>query len=144
MTNDNKTHKPFLYLIFTGLPKVEDTSQQEIESKKINYSAIKCKDGEIVNFKDYFFTEHWRKIRTQYKSFSMKTNKNKKCEKCGCEIKNKITLHHLTYENIGNERDDELMYLCFDCHGEVHGKPKTTYKQRREKFKEVKENSIIN
>jgi len=44
----------------------------------------------------------------------------KKCEKCGSE-KN-LCVHHLTYENVGDEKMEDLMVLCLKCHKEIHNK----------------------
>lgn len=29
-------------------------------------------------------------------------------------------MHHLTYENLGNEKDEDLMLLCETCHQYMH------------------------
>jgi hypothetical protein len=41
---------------------------------------------------------------------------------CWCCAKDDVPLqiHHLTYENIGNERDDELVAVCGPCHWLIH------------------------
>lgn len=40
------------------------------------------------------------------------------CKVCGA--KDEVTLHHLTYERLGNERDDDLIPLCWTHHGSFH------------------------
>jgi len=32
----------------------------------------------------------------------------------------KLHVHHLTYDNLGRELDDDLIVLCNDCHKQVH------------------------
>jgi len=34
-----------------------------------------------------------------------------------------IILHHLTYEGLGRELDEDLRLLCKDCHKEAHREP---------------------
>ena len=42
------------------------------------------------------------------------------CSKCG---KKATQLHHISYDNIGEEElDDDVIALCKDCHDEIHGK----------------------
>ena len=42
------------------------------------------------------------------------------CERCGnVQSAQYLTLHHLTYERLGNERDEDLQLLCRDCHREA-------------------------
>ena len=31
-----------------------------------------------------------------------------------------LQVHHLNYERVGNERDDDLILLCHRCHEGVH------------------------
>ena len=43
------------------------------------------------------------------------------CEECGIDGV-ELHVHHLTYENLGDEEDCELVVLCAECHGRAHGK----------------------
>lgn len=45
---------------------------------------------------------------------------NYKCAKCGA--RNKLQVHHLSYQHLGDELDCELMVLCHSCHQKVHGR----------------------
>ena len=40
------------------------------------------------------------------------------CRACGAG--ERLHLHHVTYERMGNEYDDDLMPLCEPCHVAVH------------------------
>jgi 5-methylcytosine-specific restriction endonuclease McrA len=42
------------------------------------------------------------------------------CEWCGVDGED-LELHHITYENLGDELDDELVLLCKQCHVRAHG-----------------------
>ena len=41
------------------------------------------------------------------------------CERCGS--KKHLNVHHLTYETIGNEGDEDMIVLCRNCHKKEHG-----------------------
>ena len=42
-----------------------------------------------------------------------------KCEMCG---KLASTVHHKTYERVGNEKKTDIMALCKECHNKIHNK----------------------
>ena len=42
----------------------------------------------------------------------------------GCLEKKAVQVHHITYENIGNEFCFELISLCDDCHEKIHDSDK--------------------
>ena len=45
------------------------------------------------------------------------------CERCGAVLPSShMNVHHKTYKNIGNEKEEELCLLCENCHAIVHGK----------------------
>lgn len=57
----------------------------------------------------YLKTDHWKVMRSAAKS-----RDNYKCVEC--ESTAKLEVHHLTYENIGKERLEDLITLCQPCH----------------------------
>lgn len=44
--------------------------------------------------------------------------KRKKCEVC--QSKEDLHVHHLTYENLYNEKDEDLILVCKSCHFSIH------------------------
>lgn len=63
----------------------------------------------------YIVSKEWfAKVRAFYRRYG------KKC--VACDSTGRITLHHMSYRNIGKENDDELASLCWDCHSEYHRK----------------------
>jgi hypothetical protein len=67
-------------------------------------------------YKQYLATKHWKKRRARALDLA-----NYKCQKCGISSKSaKLHVHHLSYDNLGKESDDELMVLCSSCHRKVH------------------------
>lgn len=41
---------------------------------------------------------------------------NYECERKDCHERDRLEVHHLTYERLGNERSDDLIVLCQSCH----------------------------
>lgn len=66
-----------------------------------------------IGYENYLKTPLWK-----YNRKITMFNKEKEC--IMCSSKEKIEVHHLTYKNIGFEKDNELCYLCNDCHNKVH------------------------
>jgi hypothetical protein len=62
---------------------------------------------------EYMLTEHWRQRRIAYYM-----SHSRKCRGCGST--DAIELHHLSYENVYAEPDEDLMPLCEGCHAFVH------------------------
>ncbi len=83
----------------------EQAEQQELELLK------------TMPYKDYLQTDHWKKTRKKalYKA-------DYKCQLCNS--KEKLNVHHKTYENRGCEKSEDLIVLCEECHGKFHGKIK--------------------
>lgn len=64
---------------------------------------------------DQYLLSDWWKERKRTKILSVGCC----CEECG--IVNVILhVHHLTYKNLGNERDEDLQVLCEPCHKAKH------------------------
>jgi 5-methylcytosine-specific restriction endonuclease McrA len=58
---------------------------------------------------EYYKSEEWEKIRI----FALHRTQNR-CQRCGAE-KN-LEVHHLTYDNLYNEKPQDLEVLCKKCH----------------------------
>jgi hypothetical protein len=67
----------------------------------------------FASYADYLKSDHWKAFRKRY----MKSGRPRLCLACG---HGRIQLHHLTYNRIGNERLEDLIPLCGDCHRKVH------------------------
>lgn len=84
----------------------------------------------MVNYKDYILSEQWSIIKIDLIAI-----RGSKCERCGCvRPANKLHIHHLTYERLGNEEPSDLEILCPLCHMHEHGiKPKKDQKKSKPK-----------
>jgi len=67
----------------------------------------------------YLNCEHWKERRKR----AIRIAENK-CQICGREGSDKcvINIHHNCYDNIGNEKDRDLIAICRNCHAVVHDK----------------------
>jgi hypothetical protein len=54
-----------------------------------------------------------------------KKARNYCCEECGKDCSDcpwELETHHLNYDHLGEERPEDLEYICDDCHQRFHGK----------------------
>ncbi len=68
--------------------------------------------GYNKKYSKYLHTKEWVSKRNKIRE------ERKCCELCGST--DKLQVHHLTYENLGNEKDEDLMLLCENCHNLEH------------------------
>ena len=65
------------------------------------------------NYSKYLESDNWKKIREQ-----VLERDNHKCTVCGDT--NNLVIHHTSYDNIGNEKIEDLITVCEKCHNEIH------------------------
>lgn len=68
-------------------------------------------DGDVLAYSEYIQSTAWDRRRHEYF-----TKHGRACACCGAHAQE---LHHLTYDRIGRELDDDLMGLCKSCHQDV-------------------------
>ncbi len=64
---------------------------------------------------EYLKSDKWQEVRK-----AKAKEQNYTCERCHKVIKKGFHIHHKTYEHLGNEPLSDLMFLCEDCHKEIH------------------------
>ncbi len=69
----------------------------------------------IGDYKVYLRSKMWERRKFRYYSWHLK-----KCVCCGA--KENIHLHHINYNNLGNEEDKNLSPLCGSCHKTFHSR----------------------
>lgn len=72
----------------------------------------------IKTLQEYYSTDTWARAREL-----RRTSIVEKCETCGSlELPGECTfhLHHKTYERLGRERGEDLVWLCPECHELLH------------------------
>ncbi|MGY5851469.1 HNH endonuclease [Salegentibacter sp. F14] len=66
-----------------------------------------------AKYREYLKSDKWQEIRKL-----VLERDDYKCRKCN--IKPATAVHHLTYNNVGNEKLSELISICDECHEEIH------------------------
>jgi len=82
--------------------------------KKIYRKHSKQKIKSTLDYKTYIKSEIWKLVVAR-----IKKQRNNSCEICG--NKKYLQVHHLTYKNLGQEKDEDLQLLCGACHMKQHG-----------------------
>jgi ssDNA-binding Zn-finger/Zn-ribbon topoisomerase 1 len=79
-----------------------------------------------MKYKDYLKTKYWRGFRASVLS------RRRYCQKCGILRTNKtiFNIHHINYKNLFNEKDEDIIVLCQDCHKKTHNTKKWKQKYR--------------
>ncbi|NLM43747.1 MAG: hypothetical protein GX201_07005 [Clostridiales bacterium] len=111
----------FLYVVefirrrMMGLP----TNAIEEYYQMINeYSESKIKSLKKMPYRNYLKTYHWQVLREAVFKYH-----GKRCYDCGLSHWwTHMEAHHLTYENMGHEKLDDLVPLCRGCHKKRHGR----------------------
>lgn len=75
-----------------------------------------------IRYDDYLRSPRWALVRQEKLARSDYT-----CEACGyCPVLAleviPLDVHHVTYENFGNEAMSDLQVLCRNCHQDAHGR----------------------
>ncbi len=75
-------------------------------------------------YQKYLLSSHWKEFRAKALEYY-----GNKCADCGS--KDKLEVHHETYERLGREELGDVIVLCHDCHEKWHRqfpkkKPRTT------------------
>lgn len=66
-----------------------------------------------MDYKGYLKSDEWVKRRKKFYS-----NHSRVCRACGKRYY--LNLHHLTYKNLGHEKDEDFAVLCQYCHHYIH------------------------
>ena len=89
-------------------------------------------------YQKYLNSDEWCKKRMHIAKIN-----NYICQGCGKKTFYMFHIHHLTYKHLGNEKDDELVFLCKECHEKTHNpnkhyKNKTKISKKNLEFKKCK------
>ena len=63
---------------------------------------------------------HWR--QTRRKAIRQAGYRCQACGKSRLQYKAILQVHHLNYDNLGNEQEEDLLVLCKECHQKHHDK----------------------
>jgi predicted HNH restriction endonuclease len=78
-----------------------------------------------MTYKQYLNSSKWQQLRQQVFNRARKNaNSNNKlgvCERCGyTPWKPCLQVHHINYNNVFNEKLEDLILICPNCHKEMH------------------------
>jgi len=71
-------------------------------------------DTYVIHESDYMSSKEWNTIR----KVTLKRD-NYTCQSCGVRDIS-LDVHHTTYEDFGEEKLDQLVSLCRECHSGIH------------------------
>ena len=108
-----------LIILYLALSSNDDNTEQYVRFKE-KREAEKLEIKKLyqittVDYKEYIKSTAW------YQKRLARLKKDKyTCQKCGdTEF---LEVHHLTYDNLGDEPMEDLVCLCRDCHQAIHDK----------------------
>lgn len=78
-------------------------------------SVTFCSCFKPISYKHYIDSEMWKQKRIKRIK-----NDGYKCQLCGSAMN--LQVHHITYENVPFEKDDDLLTVCKSCHQKLHEK----------------------
>lgn len=74
----------------------------------------------MIDYYEYIKSQQW-----YTRTASIRKRNGGICECCNMRYGDSV--HHRSYEHLGDERDEELLHLCTPCHREIHGKKQKNY-----------------
>lgn len=92
----------------------------EYETAKRKYTKEHIEWLKSIPYKEYLETPHWALLKK-----CILGRHGRACHICK-KSHVEVHIHHLTYENRGQENINELACLCSECHAKVHGKYDST------------------
>lgn len=79
-------------------------------------------------YKEYIVSSSWKQKR-----WVAIQRANNRCQRCGKSIKEvPLQVHHLTYDRLGCERDEDLLVVCAPCHEKEDEKRRIAVEKRSE------------
>lgn len=72
---------------------------------------------ERTEYRDYINSPDWRSTRLRYFRSKLPSDR---CQACGASWEPGFHLHHRSYKRLGNERLNDFVMMCADCHRELH------------------------
>lgn len=82
---------------------------------------------------DYLNSPKWNFKRRQ-----IAEKCNYRCQLCNKKMLKGFHIHHLTYENFGNEKLEDLMFLCPECHLiKIHNQRLKKREQKKEEKNKI-------
>ena len=112
-------------------------SDEDINAKIAEFLEKKeyKSEDEAYDYKKYMKTKAWAKLRNAFLD-----KHGNRCEICTSTAKNQA--HHNSYRRLGNEKEVDLVSICWDCHHEFHKKVKSKSLRRMGECSMCRRNDI--
>lgn len=60
------------------------------------------------------YTEYMQSDQWRARCYRLRKKRGNRCERCGSGLRTEV--HHLNYDHLGHERDEDLQIVCKQCH----------------------------
>lgn len=120
-------------LIFVAVGVIAGIKQALYEQKQKKHPNIRTQvppttpshsHHHSAEYENYIHSSAWRKRRERALQLG-----HYRCAKCGSTTS--LQVHHLSYQHLGHELDNELVVLCAACHREVHNRSSSKRYKRK-------------
>ncbi len=98
---------------FNTLPLWDENAWNRYKKREAWENQIKNAGHTVPGYENYLASPEWKQKRDKI------IQKNPFCQECKINFAEDV--HHLTYKNLYNEKDYELIALCRSCHKKIHG-----------------------
>lgn len=106
----------FIYIYKSTNPRKYRYKKRKYD--RINYIKL-TENSKLTEkqryYRDYLQSNHWKETRARALQRA-----NYKCEKCS--YTEQLQVHHLNYNNLWHEHDEDLLVVCRKCHAKIHHK----------------------
>lgn len=92
---------------------LRDSDKQQEYIKPVEPPKTPKLKYDRYRYLQYIQSPEWRK-----KSLLVKQKANFRCKSCNSSTN--LQTHHITYKNLYNEKEDQLVCLCANCHQDLH------------------------
>ena len=93
----------------------QERVEEQVDQAKAEWTARMAQAERLraLPYGEYLKTAHWQKLR--------QAKLREADDRCSiCNGRERLQVHHRTYEHLGNEAWDDLTVLCDGCHGTFH------------------------
>ncbi|WP_158611382.1 HNH endonuclease [Mangrovimonas spongiae] len=109
-----KIRSDFSQSMFEEYHENRKLEAKNLAERKSWYTKINSKQ---FKYHEYLTSDTWKSIREK-----VKKRDNFLCQEC--KLKKAEEVHHLNYDNVFNEKMEDLISVCSECHMELHKKEK--------------------
>lgn len=78
-----------------------------------NLRARATRRGHSIEYEAYLASPLWAARRRRWIRQA-----HGRCQ--NCRSRRRLTVHHVTYERLGHELDNDVVVLCWPCHEQLH------------------------